>query len=172
MESWLDELSVSKSTMEIVHSAIDKLRTLRFEADEAQTRADAKLKAYNDFVVECSQLLRNNGIEKLCCEDGAEIEVVEKARCSIKKDAQSQKEVAQWLRDNGMDNIVKAQLIVMPSQAEKLKQMGVPYDETVDMNTNSVKAYIKGEIEKGTMAEADIPKGISWFMYDDIKISV
>lgn len=170
MSDWLDEVNADKTAMAEVNAMVEKLRVAQFAMDNAEVAFNEAKNQYQKIVQEVCQCFRNNGLEALKCSDGHSVEITSNVRCSIKKDAASKAEVAKWLRERGMENLVSSELIVMPSQAEKLKQMNVPFDEETTMNTNSVKAYVRGELEQGSMTREDIPKGLSWFEYDDVVI--
>lgn len=167
---WLDEVQADNTAMAEVGKMVDKLRSAQFAMDNAEVAFNEAKNQYQKVVQEVCQCFRNNGLEALHCSDGAEIQIASNVRCSIKKDAAAKAEVAKWLRDRGMDNLISSELIVMPSNKAKLDSMGVAYDEETTMNTNSVKAYVKGELECGSLAREDIPKGLSWFEYDDVII--
>lgn len=169
-EEWLDAVPADKTAMAEVNAMVSKLRAAQFAMDNAEQVFTNLKNEYQKVVQEVCQCFRNNGLEALQCSDGHSVQITSNVRCSIKKDDASKNEVAKWLRERGMDNLVKSELIVMPSQAEKLRQMNVPFDETLDMNTNSVKAYVRGELDCGSMTREDIPKGLSWFEYDDVVI--
>lgn len=169
MSDWLDEVKVDSSAMSEVKKAVDKWRDLKFRRDEAEELFKNAEKQYNEFCNDViAKVFRRNGLESLRLEDGSTVEVVEQVRCSITKDGKNS--VAAWLREHGAAQLVKSQLIVMPSAAPKLKEMGIGYDEEVNMNTNSVKAWVKGELEVQNVSLEDLPKGLSWFMYDEIKV--
>lgn len=165
MSDWLDNAVTLTSE---VKKAIEKWQKADMKVVEAEIALAQATKEYANVVNDVSELLRQNGIEALRLETGEMLEVVEKIRCSIKKDKVN--EVADWLRSRGMDNLVSSQLLVMPSQKSVLDKMGVAYDEKVEMNTNSVKAYVKGELQVGNMEREEIPEGIGWFVYDDIVV--
>lgn len=167
---WLDEVKADGTAMAEVNAMVSKLRTAQFAMDNAEQVFINLKNEYQKIVQEVCQCFRNNGLEALQCSDGHSIQITSNVRCSIKKDDASKKEVARWLRDRGMDNLVKSELIVMPSQKQKLDSIGVAYDETLDMNTNSVKAYVRGELDCGTLDRTEIPQGLSWFEYDDVVI--
>lgn len=165
--SWLDDVSVDTTAMAEVKKAVEVWRELKFKMDSAEAVFNEAKKVYEEYCKDVvSRVFRQNGLESLRLDDGSTVEVVSKIRCSIQKD--SKNTVADWLRAHDADNLVKAELVVMASQKEKLDSIGVPYDEEVDMNTNSVKAWVKGEIERGNVGVDDLPKGLSWFVYDEI----
>ena len=171
MSSWLDEQPADSTAMAEVKQVVAKWRELKAAMDEAEfnfTRAKNIYEAYvkSDMVGR----LRQNGIESLGLEDGSRLEVVQQTKCSIKKDQASQDEVAAWLRQHEADQLVKSQLIVMPSQKAVLDKMGIAYDEDITMNTNSVKAFILGEMRMNNIQVEDLPKGLSWYQWDDVVV--
>lgn len=165
---WLDEVGADKTAMVEVKAVIDKWRELRFKLDNAEAvMAEAK-KQYDEYVKTVSSTLRQNGLEALKLEDGSMLEVVEQVRCSITKDGRNA--VADWLRNKGAEQLVKSQLVVDASHKQQLEEEGIAYDEEVSMNTNSVKAWVKGEMQMGTVGLNDLPKGLSWFQYDEVRV--
>lgn len=169
MSDWLDEVGIDATAMSEVKKVVEKWRDLKFRRDEAEELLKNAEKQYNEFCTDVvSKVFRRNGLESLKLEDGSTVEVVEQVRCSITKDGKNS--VANWLREHGAEQLVKSQLIVMPSAAAVLKQMGIGYDEEVSMNTNSVKAWVRGELQVQNVRLEDLPKGLSWYMYDEIRV--
>lgn len=172
MSEWIDEMSLDNTAMNEVREAVKKWRELqlaRMKAEIEFKKADA---AYTDYVQKImTGLLRRNGLESLKCEDGTMISVKTNTKCSIKKDEESRKNVADWLRDHNADALIKEQLIVMPSNAFKLREMNIPYDSVEEMNTNSVKAFILSEMRVNNITINDLPKGLAWYQWDDIEVS-
>lgn len=169
--NWLDEQPADATAMAEVKQVVAKWRELREALAKAEFEYTQAKNLYEAFVkTDMVGKLRTNGIETLGLEDGSRLEVVQQTKCSIKKDKASQDQVAAWLREHDADNLVKSQLIVMPSQKAKLEQMGIAFDEEVSMNTNSVKAFILGEMRMNNIQTEDIPSGISWYQWDDIAV--
>lgn len=136
--------------------------------DDAESVYKARKAEYDDYVKVFAQVFRTNGLESLRLEDGSEVGVVAKVSCSIQKAHKA--EVADWLREHGAEQLVKAQLIVMPSAKQKLDELQIAYDEDVEMNTNSVKAWVRGEMDMQNVGLDDLPKGLSWYVYDDVQV--
>lgn len=169
--NWLDEQPVDATALSEVKQVVAKWRELREALAKAEFEYTQAKNLYDAFVkTDMVEKLRTNGVETLGLADGSRLEVVQQTKCSIKKDKASKAQVASWLREHDADNLVKSQLIVMPSQKEKLEQMGIAFDEEVSMNTNSVKAFILGEMRMNNIQTEDIPSGISWYQWDDIAV--
>lgn len=165
---WLDEENKTEPTaMAEVKEAVKRWRELKFKMDEAESMFAEAKRVYEKYCSEVvAQVFRHNGLESLRMEDGSEVSVVSKVRCSVLKD--HVKGVAQWLREHDAENLVTATLTVPTRAARLLEQNLIPYEEEVRMNTNQIKAFVKGEMEAGNVTTSDLPSGLSWYMYDDI----
>lgn len=169
MSDWIDEVAVDKTAMSEVKACIVTLKKALDAMTKAEMQYEIAKEKYEQEVKKTSELLRLNGLEALKCEDGSQLELVQNVRCSISKSGKDS--VAQWLRQQGAERLVKSQLVVDSSHSSELKNMGIAYDEEVEMNTNSVKAWVKGEMEMGNVSVSDLPKGLSWFSYEEVKWS-
>ena len=170
--SWLDEMPADRTAMAEVNAVIKRFRAKQKKMIEAETVFLALKSEFDDYCKEVASVLRRNGIESLKCEDGAEVSVEQQVKASLKKDLQSKRQVAEWLESNGLGNLVTRQYILTATPAAKslLEANNIAYDDEVGMNTNQVKAYVKGELNKGNMTEADIPAGLSWYSYDAVTV--
>ena len=168
---WLDEVKADSTAMDEVKAQVARFRELKHALDAAEVAYKSAQMMYDNFCQQIlSQTLRQNGLEALKCDDGTLLTVEQQTKCSIKKDKASKDNVAAWLREQGADNMIKSQLIVMPSAKAQLDRLGIAYDEDVSMNTNSVKAYILGEMRMGNLTSEDLPSGLSWYQFDTISV--
>ena len=171
MSDWLDELPADQTAMGEVKAMIQQWKALRAKLVAAETAYACAQAVYDNFVKNVAVAkLRQNGLESLKLEDGTLLTVVQQTKCSVKKDDVSKKQVAKWLQEVGAPALVQSQLIVMESNEEQLKKLGIPFDKEVSMNTNSIKAFVLGEMAVNHMTAADLPKGLSWYQWDDIKV--
>lgn len=169
---WLDEVGADSTAMGEVKQMIQTWRDKRKAmvlAEAAFLQAKAE---YEDYVKQtaCSTL-RMNGLESLKLEDGTLVTVVTQTKCGVKKSEADKKNVADWLKAQGVDRLVSETLTVMPSAKDKLEELGIAYDRNVTMNTNSIKAYILSEMRVGNLSQDDLPNGLSWYQWDDIQVS-
>lgn len=164
---WLDEQNNVTVTSE-VKKAIDEWRSLQFEADAVQAQYEAKQQKADKAKAELCSLLRLNGLESMGLDDGTRIEVKEKVKCSVGKDSKAQ--VAQWLQEIGAGDLVAEQVIVMPSAIPVLQANHIGFDRDLNFNTNSIKAWVKGEMDRQHIRKEDLPKGLSWFQYDELVV--
>lgn len=169
--SWLDNVDVDRTAMSEVKKSITKWRELYRAMFQAQAAYEKAKEKYETFVAdEMIRKLRTNGMESITLEDGTVVSVCTNTKCSQVKDKQLRKNVAAWLKERGMESMVKEELIVMPSNKAALDKLGIAYDENTDVNTNSLKAYILSEMRLNNLTAQDLPKGISWYQWDDINV--
>lgn len=171
------EVEATSNLMAQIQEHVKKLRGLQWkmiEAEEAFKKAEKEYLDYSRNVM--PDLFKMNGLDGLRLEDGSMVRVVTKTQCSINKNDKDRETVAQWLREHGADNLVKSECIVPPSQIEKLKANAITYEEEMSMNTNSVKAFVLDQLgQKGspaTITKDDLPKGLNFFQFDEMEITL
>jgi hypothetical protein len=81
--------------------------------------------------------------------------------------------MAEWLRDHGGEGLLKEQCIVDGSFADQLDD--VPHTVKSDMNTNSLKAWLKSQLglDGGTpqFSIEEIPPCMHFTQIDEVSIS-
>lgn len=172
MNEWLDEVNVDNTAMTEIKKAIQQFKLRQSAMIEAETKFLACKAEYDSYCKELAAMLRRNGVESMKCEDGSTISVDTQIKASVSKDLTKRKEVAGWLEEHGMGNLVTHEYHVTATPAAKalLESNSIAYDDEVEMNTNSIKAYVKGELNRGNMSEDDLPSGLSWYQFDVIKV--
>lgn len=171
MSEWLDNVSLDNTAMGEVKKTIAEWRRLRGEVIKAEAALAMAQHLYDEYVKATAvPILKANGIEEMKLSDGTQIVVAQQTKCGVKKDEASRKQVAEWLEKVGAGDLVKSQLIVMESNEDTLRKLGVPYDKEVSMNTNSIKAFVLGEMRVNNLTAEDLPKGLSWYQWEDIKV--
>lgn len=94
---------------------------------------------------------------------------------SKQENALSRSVVMDWLRNNGGEALIKLELAVIAQEdnvkeyMERLKNVGVPFVKTEDVNTNSLKSFINDMLgrKKGSVQRIkleDVPKEINPFL--------
>lgn len=175
----LDDVNIeqTKRLMAQIQGHVKKLRELQWKMLEAEEAFKEAEKVYLDYSrTVMPDLFKMNGLDVLRMDDGTMVRVVTKTQCSINKNDADRANVAKWLRDHGADNLVKSECIVPPSQIEKLKANSITYKEETTMNTNSVKAFVLDQLgQKGspaTITTEDLPKGLNFFQFDEMEITM
>ena len=171
------EVKATANLMAQIQEHVKKLRSLQWKMIEAEEAFKVAEKEYLDYSRNVMpDLFKMNGLDGLRLEDGSMVRVVTKTQCSISKHDKDREVVAQWLREHGADNLVKSECIVPTSQVNKLRENGITYEEEMTRNTNSVKAFVLDQLgQKGspaTITKDDLPKGLNFFQFDEMEISM
>ena len=178
MSDFYDSLEPNEPAKAITEQAAEFAQELR-NKQEAINNATKVLKAatddYNHLAHDIiPDYYKANGISKMCLEDGTIISIDEKLTCSPTKGMSDK--LAEWLRANGGDDLVKSKLEIDVKFIESIKAAGIPFIEETTVNTNSLKAWLKDALGKsGSVARLevkDIPDFINLFMFNDTKIVI
>jgi hypothetical protein len=165
------------------------LQNLRNMADHLKALADRKLEAeaiykqaeqeYDTYRFQTlPAAMLSAGVSSVETTDGRKIEVKNKFYCNPNKNDEDRIIIGTWLANRGAGHLVKKQAIVDSTQLAALKASGVPFAEKWDMNTNSLKAWIKDQLGlsgKGGVAQmstSDIPACIHFIQVDEVELVV
>jgi hypothetical protein len=88
----------------------------------------------------------NAGVSSLDLITGGRLSYEHKYYCQPNKNAADKNVIADWLRQHGGEHLIKDQAYVDGALIDKLKESGIPYIEKDDINTNSLKAFIKDKL--------------------------
>ena len=182
MSDFLDSIETPLDTpalqevMEYVTRA-DNLKT-RIENGEALLK-DLKAKLEELQTKTLPEILLKHGIEEQRLVNGRKVSIEEKLYIQLPKDPTNRDKVIAFMLNNGGGDLVKEKVIVESapeSLKETLKEMAIPYEHTVDVNTNSFVAWSKAALgmKKGTVARlavSDFPKEANLFIRREAKIS-
>lgn len=160
MSNWADE--IKKESDELLESlaSLHKAELAFMEAKGKFERIQRKL----------AETMRFNGLESLTTDGGHKLAVVEKVHCTINKSAADKERVAKWMERLGFDTKVKRSATVSQSSIAALRDAGIPFQEVLDINTNSVKAAIKELLAGGMITTEDIPQGCNYYQEDVVEV--
>jgi hypothetical protein len=145
---------------------------------EAEEAYEAAKKAYEMYAyITLPNEMKLNGISLIQTTGGDAVRINTKYYCSPNKNETDRAEIREWLRGRGGDSLIKERLIVPQSAFEQLKASGIPFDEDSEVNTNSLKAWIKGELGASgrgiaTLSIEDIPKCIHFMERDEAEVVI
>jgi hypothetical protein len=88
----------------------------------------------------------NAGVSSVELMSGGVMKYERKYYCSPNKNAADKAIMAQWLTENDGAHLVKETAIVAGAKIDELKSAGIPFTEVEDMNTNSLKAFLKDKL--------------------------
>lgn len=165
---------VSSNLMQSIQQNVKELRRLEWEMMEAEEAFNKKKQAFESYSRKVMpDIFKLNGLNSLVMEDGNVVSVVTKTAASVtKKDKPS---VCKWLREHNGENLVKESLEVPVSCKDALAEAGIDFSVVEDVNTNALKAFLLDALGQreapATITEADLPKGLSWYQWDEMEIT-
>jgi hypothetical protein len=141
------DTSAAAALIADVKTKLDIMRTLQakmVEAEAAYKHASEEFEHYKASVVVAA--FTNAGITYLEDANGNTIKLETKYYCNPNKNDQDRAIIAKWLTDHQGAFLLKHEGKVDGAQLEALKKSGIPYQDKIDVNTTSLKAYLKGAL--------------------------
>lgn len=155
----------------------EKLKELQIRMLEAQTIADQAKKEYEHFAnVIIPQEMFSAGVDSIGLTSGGSLKVKHNFYCQPNKNPEDRKKIVDWLRANGGGHLVKHDASVSAEDMDKLEQNGIPYVENTNVNTTSLKAFLKDKIGATTGVQQitvdDIPECIHFQEVTTVELEV
>lgn len=139
----------------------EKLKELQLKMLEAQTLADQAKKEYEHYAnVIIPQEMFSAGVDSIGLSSGGSLKVKRNFYCQPNKNPEDKKKIVEWLRANGGGHLVKHDASVAAEDMDKLSENGIPFIENTNVNTTSLKAFLKDKIGATT--------GVQQITVDDI----
>ena len=111
---------------------------------EAQTIAEQTKKEYEHFAnVIIPQEMFSAGVDSIGLASGGMLKVKHNFYCQPNKNPEDRKKIVDWLRANGGGHLVKHDASVSAEDMDKLEKNGIPFSENTNVNTTSLKAFLK-----------------------------
>jgi hypothetical protein len=124
-----------------------RLKELKVKMLEAETLYEAAKKEYEYYANTVLPMeMYNAGVSRVDLLDGGVMTYERKYYCTPNKNEADKAKMALWLREHGGDHLVKERAAVDATNISKLKEVGIPFVEICDFNTNSLKAFLKDKI--------------------------
>jgi hypothetical protein len=141
----------------------EHLKELKLKMMAAEAAYDDAKKEHDYYASSVLPMaMFNAGVSELKLMTGGKLVYERKFYCQPNKNADDKQRMAEWLRNNEGDFLIKEKATVDGTQIDKLKEAGIPFIEIDDINTNSLKAFLKDKIgASGGVAQiqiADIPE--------------
>lgn len=163
MEELFNEMEADAQAMHPDDQALKDIATMAAQLEEKQAEvaeAEATLKELQKeerrlAEKDLPERLLEVGMEKFTLSDGTEISVKEDMKMSLPKNPEKRAAAAQWLKDHGLDTLVKEEVKTYDSDEAKkaLDQLGVAYEVEENMHTGAVKSALKELQDEGV----DVP---------------
>jgi len=130
-----------------------KLKMIKAEAEFKQAQKEHDYYASSVLPME----MFNAGVSEIKLMSGGMMTYERKFYCQPNKNAADKQIMADWLRTVDGGHLVKETATVDGSQMEALRVAGIPFTEIDDINTNSLKAFLKDKIgANGGMVQIQI----------------
>jgi hypothetical protein len=119
-----------------------KLKMIKTEAEFTQAKKEYEYYASSVLPME----MFNAGVSQVSLMSGGVMTYERKFYCQPNKNAADKQKMAEWLRSQGGAHLIKENASVEGSQIDQLRAAGIPFTEIDDINTNSLKAFLKDKI--------------------------
>lgn len=136
----------------------DHLKDLKLKMLKSQAQYEQDKKEYDYYSSSVLPMeMFNAGVAEVKLMSGGVMTYERKFYCQPNKNAADKQIMAEWLRKNDGGHLVKETGQVIGENLGKLQAAGIPYVEIDDINTNSLKAFLKDKIgAAGGMVQVQI----------------
>lgn len=168
---------VEKTDLESLSNQCIKLLDLEKQIEISEDKTKELKKQYDKISSEViPSILSEQGLQSLKLADGTVLEVNKKYSCTLPKDPQKKAEAYKWLRDQGLDDIIKNEVAVTFGRGEDNKAsqlvdlaVGNGYEPTQKEKVEpmTLKALYRERVEAGLDMPSDI---FHLYMKDETKM--
>lgn len=169
----LDNVEVTTIAVEC-----QKLKKLQDDIDRAEEHVDNLKKMADDISSRViPELLAEQGLSSLKLADGSSVTVKREYRCTLPKEDERRQSAYNWLRDNGLGDIIKNNVIVTfgrgeDDKAQRLLDLaasnGFEPNQKSDVAWNTLTALFQERVESGLDMPSDV---FSTWIKDTTKIT-
>lgn len=141
--SYLEVSNQDKDVLKNLSKMCERLKTLQINMLRKQAEADQAKKEFEHYAnVVLPQEMFSVGLSSLTLSNGGQVTVQRKYYCQPNKNEEDRKIMAEWLRKNNGEHLIKSVANVDKADIDKLKEQGIPFVEKNDINTNSLKSFL------------------------------
>jgi hypothetical protein len=174
-ENIFDAVPQSTAVMQQCSVLGSELARLKYEMDEAEIAFNtAKARFMTMQTIDVPNFFQMNGLKGVTLEDGTRVEIKNKYHCSPNKNPADRAKICKWLKEHCGDYLIKENVIVDPVFIGLLEENNVKYAVDVEVNTNSLKAFLKSMTgEDGTIPHfdlADIPNEVHFIKVHEAEV--
>ena len=155
-----------------------KLKSLQDDIDRAEEHVDNLKKMADDISSRViPELLAEQGLSSLKLADGSSVTVKREYRCTLPKEDERRQSAYNWLRENGLGDIIKNNVIVTfgrgeDDKAQRLLDLaasnGFEPNQKSDVAWNTLTALFQERVESGLDMPSDV---FSTWIKDRTKIT-
>jgi len=153
----LESAEIEPASMDILY----KLIAEQVQLEETKATMELDLKELNANLRSLSEnkiptMAETLQLKKFESPDGQKVEIKDDVKATIAKNPEAKANAIAYLRKTGNDALVKEKFIIQAVDHEQgiitrkqLLKDGYQFDESLDVNTASLKAFVKKELEAG-----------------------
>lgn len=163
-DSFLSEAiqTQDKTVLKNLTALGEKLKELNLKALKAEELAKQARKEFEHYAnVIIPQEMVSLGVDSIGLVSGGSIKLKHNYYCQPNKNDTDKQIIADWLRKNGGEHLIASQAIVPGESIANLKDNNIPFAETSNVNTASLKAFLKDKLGVTTgvqqIKQEDIP---------------
>ena len=163
-ENDADALKVSDDQVSGIAGLARRAKLLEKEISEMEDTLKERAEQYRKLTEQTiPEAMAEAGMKKFVMEDGSMIDVKPFYSASIPKARQA--EAFAWLREHGMDDIIKNTVSVRFGRGEGelcarllnlLGQQGFPAEQAEKIEPQTLKAWVKERVEKGQPVDSEL----------------
>lgn len=177
--SFLEEAAaepLAQAVLSAVSAKAKRLLELKWDMEEKEEAYLESKKQYDEFrCVTLPTFMKMSGLDVIATVGGARVEVKSKYYCKPNKNEADMDIMEEFLQEHKMAALVKKQAVVETNNIPLLEQVGVPFTATREINTNSLKAWLKDQVGGNGGREQikmeDIPKCMHFVRMEECEIT-
>ena len=155
----------------------EQLKQLKLNMLAAEAAAETAKKAYEHYAnVVIPQEMFSAGVDSISLTTGGKLSLKHNFYCQPNKNAEDRAKIVKWLRENGGGHLVAHNATVSAEDMDKLAADNIPFIENTEVNTASLKAFLKDKIGATTGVQqleiADIPAYIHFYEVTTVDLEV
>ena len=120
---------------------LEELQVKVLEKEAELKLARGELDHYKSSVLPMAMF--DAGVNSIELADGNILRTTITYKCSPNKNEEDRKKIYEWLKKYGGEGLIEKTAMVGAEGVEKLKSNNIPYIEQTELNTNSLKSFIK-----------------------------
>ena len=138
---------VDKKVLENLAKMGEHLKELKLKMETAEAEFNVAKEEYDYYSSSVLPMeMFNAGVSSVELMSGGMMTYERKFICQPNKNSADQKIMADWIRAQGGEHLIKTKAEVDGSQMESLRAAGIPYTEINDINVNVLKSFLKNMI--------------------------
>jgi hypothetical protein len=136
-----------KSVLKNLAAMGEKLKELKSDMDAKEAAFAAAKKEYEYYAGSILPMeMYNAGVNSIELMTGGVMSYERKYYCTPNKNANDKATIARWLQEHDGAHLIKETAVVPGAKIDDLKEAGIPFTEIDDINTNSLKAFLKDKL--------------------------